>query len=65
MIYFGFSHRCSLVAEDLNRRWLKPCPILHPSIYHTKGLLQYLSAVNKTPQVIDFREMANYSTVFN
>ena len=46
-----FSHRSSLVAEDLNRRWLKPCPNLHPTIYHTKGLLQYLSTVNKTPLV--------------
>ncbi|XP_076444257.1 cytosolic carboxypeptidase 1-like [Babylonia areolata] len=45
------NHRSSLVAEDLNRRWLKPCPRLHPTIYHTKGLLQYLSAVNKSPLV--------------
>ncbi|XP_070210608.1 cytosolic carboxypeptidase 1-like isoform X2 [Littorina saxatilis] len=45
------NHRSSLVAEDLNRRWLKPCPRLHPTIYHTKGLLQYLSTVNKTPLV--------------
>ncbi|KAL8577865.1 hypothetical protein ACOMHN_018670 [Nucella lapillus] len=45
------NHRSSLVAEDLNRRWLKPCPRLHPTIYHTKGLLQYLSAVNKAPLV--------------
>lgn len=45
------NHRCSLVAEDLNRRWLKPCPRLHPSIYHTKGLLQYLQLVNKAPLV--------------
>ena len=39
------------MAEDLNRRWLKPCPKLHPTIYHTKGLLQYLSSVNKAPLV--------------
>ena len=45
------SHRCSLVAEDLNRRWLYPCPKLHPTIYHTKGLLQYMNAINKTPLV--------------
>ncbi|CAL1528008.1 unnamed protein product [Lymnaea stagnalis] len=45
------NHRSSLVGEDLNRRWGKPCPTLHPTIYHTKGLLQYLSAVNKTPLV--------------
>nr|KAG5708612.1 hypothetical protein BaRGS_033033 [Batillaria attramentaria] len=45
------NHRSSLVAEDLNRRWMRPCPRLHPTIYHTKGLLQYLSTVNKTPLV--------------
>ncbi|XP_071096549.1 cytosolic carboxypeptidase 1-like [Haliotis cracherodii] len=45
------NHRCSLVAEDLNRRWQHPCPQLHPTIYHTKGLLQYLNMVSKTPLV--------------
>lgn len=45
------NHRSSLVAEDLNRRWMRPCPRLHPTIYHTKGLLQYLNTVNKTPLV--------------
>lgn len=45
------SHRCSLVAEDLNRRWMHPCPKLHPTIYHTKGLLQYLHLLNKAPLV--------------
>lgn len=45
------SHRCSLVAEDLNRRWNKPCPQLHPTIYHAKGLLQYLSSISKVPLV--------------
>ncbi|KAL4227460.1 Cytosolic carboxypeptidase 1 [Mactra antiquata] len=45
------NHRCSLAAEDLNRRWDNPCPKLHPTIYHTKGLLQYLQMINKTPLV--------------
>ncbi|KAJ8304681.1 hypothetical protein KUTeg_018264, partial [Tegillarca granosa] len=43
------NHRCSLAAEDLNRRWDNPCPKLHPTIYHTKGLLQYMQMINKTP----------------
>ncbi|KAL4716939.1 hypothetical protein ACJJTC_012750 [Scirpophaga incertulas] len=25
-------HRCGLTNEDLNRRWCKPSPVLHPSI---------------------------------
>ncbi|GFS06475.1 cytosolic carboxypeptidase 1 [Elysia marginata] len=45
------NHRSSLVGEDLNRRWGKPCRVLHPTIYHTKGLLLYLNMVNKTPMV--------------
>ncbi|GFO08515.1 cytosolic carboxypeptidase 1 [Plakobranchus ocellatus] len=45
------NHRSSLVGEDLNRRWGKPCPVLHPTIYHTKGLLLYLNMINKTPMV--------------
>ena len=39
------------MAEDLNRRWMNPCPKLHPTIYHTKGLLQYLHMINKVPLV--------------
>ncbi|KAK0058339.1 cytosolic carboxypeptidase 1-like isoform X1 [Biomphalaria pfeifferi] len=45
------NHRSSLVGEDLNRRWGNPCSVLHPTIYHTKGLLQYLNLINKSPLV--------------
>lgn len=45
------NHRCSVAAEDLNRRWDNPCPRLHPTIYHTKGLLQYMQMINKIPLV--------------
>lgn len=48
---YACSHRCSLAAEDLNRRWDNPCPRLHPTIFHTKGLLQYMQMINKTPLV--------------
>lgn len=30
------NYRCSLAACDLNRKWLQPSKILHPTIYHTK-----------------------------
>lgn len=49
--YIDFSHRCSTAAEDLNRRWDNPCPRLHPTIYHTKGLLQYMQMIGKVPLV--------------
>jgi len=40
-------HRTSLTGEDLNRRWLSPSPELHPTIYHAKGLFQFIHHVAK------------------
>lgn len=48
---FCFSHRCSLSGDDLNRRWINPSMLLHPTIYHAKGLLLYLQSIEKTPLV--------------
>ena len=45
------SHRCSLSGDDLNRRWIYPSMLLHPTIYHVKGLLLYLQSMEKTPLV--------------
>lgn len=41
------SHRCSLTGEDLNRQWTDPDPTLFPTVYHAKGLLQYLYSIGK------------------
>ena len=30
------NYRCSLLGVDLNRRWVNPSKILHPTIYYTK-----------------------------
>nr|CAD2176105.1 unnamed protein product [Meloidogyne enterolobii] len=43
------SHRCSLAGQDLNRVWNCPSPILHPSIFHTKALIQYMVEILKMP----------------
>lgn len=43
------NHRCSLSGNDLNRRWLTPCAKLHPTIFHTKGLLLFTKLINKVP----------------
>ena len=60
-----YSHRCSLVAEDLNRRWANPCPKLHPTIYHTKGLLQYLKYSGRVPLVYcDYHGHSRRKNVF-
>lgn len=45
------SQRCSLSGDDLNRQWLTPSPQLHPTIYHAKGLLYYLSSIGRAPLV--------------
>ena len=37
--------RCGLTGDDLNRRWRTPDPVLHPAIYHTKGVMSYVRKV--------------------
>lgn len=44
------SHRCGLTNEDLNRRWCKPSPVLHPSIYHTKVMLTLSAIASHIPE---------------
>ncbi|XP_066567167.1 cytosolic carboxypeptidase 1 isoform X2 [Amia ocellicauda] len=59
------NHRCSLSGEDLNRQWQNPSPDLHPTIYHTKSLLQYLAAVQRTPLVYcDYHGHSRKKNVF-
>ncbi|XP_008572031.1 PREDICTED: cytosolic carboxypeptidase 1 [Galeopterus variegatus] len=58
-------HRCSLSGEDLNRQWQSPNPDLHPTIYHAKGLLQYLAAVKRLPLVYcDYHGHSRKKNVF-
>ncbi|KAM6119333.1 LOW QUALITY PROTEIN: cytosolic carboxypeptidase 4 [Pterocles gutturalis] len=45
------NHRCSLSGDDLNRQWLTPSSLLHPTIYHAKGLLYYLRSIGRAPLV--------------
>uniref|UniRef100_A0A4W4DW05 Cytosolic carboxypeptidase 1 n=1 Tax=Electrophorus electricus TaxID=8005 RepID=A0A4W4DW05_ELEEL len=59
------NHRCSLSGEDLNRQWQNPSSELHPTIYHAKSLLQYLSAVGRTPLVFcDYHGHSRKKNVF-
>ncbi|XP_077292800.1 cytosolic carboxypeptidase 1-like [Arctopsyche grandis] len=59
-------YRCGLTNEDLNRRWSRPSPILHPDIYHTKGLLEYMSRALKKPASVycDFHGHSRKKNVF-
>lgn len=36
------NHRCSLAGIDLNRVWDIPSSTRHPTIYHAKGIVQYM-----------------------
>ncbi len=36
------NHRYSLAGVDLNRQWLHPDPLLHPTIFHTKNMIQHI-----------------------
>ncbi|XP_032627037.1 cytosolic carboxypeptidase 1 isoform X2 [Chelonoidis abingdonii] len=59
------NHRCSLSGEDLNRQWQNPNPDLHPTIYHSKGLLQYLAAIKRLPLVYcDYHGHSRKKNVF-
>ncbi|NXY68803.1 CBPC4 carboxypeptidase, partial [Glareola pratincola] len=59
------SHRCSLSGDDLNRQWLTPSSQLHPTIYHTKGLLYYLRSTGRAPLVFcDYHGHSQRKNVF-
>eukprot|EP00118_Oscarella_pearsei_P011888 m.83416 g.83416 ORF g.83416 m.83416 type:complete len:982 (+) comp36345_c0_seq6:123-3068(+) len=59
------SHRCSLLGKDLNRQWIDPDSVLHPAIFHSKALLQYLLAVEKPPLVFcDFHGHSRRKNAF-
>ena len=42
------NYRCSLLGVDLNRRWLNPSKILHPSIYWTKQMMKISEIMHGT-----------------
>ncbi|XP_063170443.1 cytosolic carboxypeptidase 4 [Candoia aspera] len=57
--------RCSLSGDDLNRQWLSPSPVYHPTIYHTKGLLYYLKSQGRVPVVFcDYHGHSQRKNVF-
>uniref|UniRef100_A0A663EAA0 AGBL carboxypeptidase 1 n=1 Tax=Aquila chrysaetos chrysaetos TaxID=223781 RepID=A0A663EAA0_AQUCH len=59
------NHRCSLSGDDLNRQWLTPSSQLHPTIYHTKGLLYYLRSIGRAPLVFcDYHGHSQKKNVF-
>ncbi|KAI6649617.1 hypothetical protein LOD99_6621 [Oopsacas minuta] len=49
-VIYGYT-RCNLLGFDLNRQWHAPSPNLHPTIYHTKALIQRLISLGKQPLI--------------
>ncbi|KAG1659460.1 hypothetical protein FOA52_007930 [Chlamydomonas sp. UWO 241] len=47
------SYRCSMSGQDLNRTWDRPLKWVHPTIYHTKKVLQQLAAAGRLALFID------------
>lgn len=45
--------RCSLSGNDLNRKWKKPSKKLHPTIYHTKQMINKLKKTRDTVIFVD------------
>ncbi|CAG2103108.1 unnamed protein product [Medioppia subpectinata] len=59
--------RTGAQGEDLNRQWRRPDPLLHPTVYHMKSLIRYLSHVsNNTNPVIlvDFHGHSRRKNIF-
>ncbi|VDM21447.1 unnamed protein product [Hydatigera taeniaeformis] len=59
------NHRCSMAARDLNRQWLNPSPSLHPTIFHTKCLINLLVEVGSTPYIyVDLHGHSRMKDIF-
>lgn len=61
-----YSNRYGLTNEDLNRRWSNPNQVLHPVIYHTKGLMEYCTRVLQRPPYVfvDYHGHSRRKNVF-
>jgi hypothetical protein len=57
-------YRCNLVGADLNRRWINPSKLLHPTIYYTKKLLKLCHRENQVLLFCDFHGHTRKRNVF-
>lgn len=56
------NYRSSLLGVDLNRRWINPSKILHPTIYYTKQLVKMMD-IDRTVEL--FTDIHGHSRKFN
>ena len=52
------NYRCNILGVDLNRRWLNPSKLLHPTIYYAKMLAK---SCNNDHSIIIFCDMHGHS----
>ena len=52
------NYRCSLVGQDLNRRWKNTSKVLHPVIFHIKRLIR---AFKKEREVVLYCDLHGHS----
>jgi len=58
------NYRTSLSGSDLNRRWCKPDPIMHPTIYRTKEMIKRLKRVYPQCIVMDLHGHSTKEGIF-
>ncbi|CAH8627361.1 unnamed protein product [Schistosoma bovis] len=59
------NHRCSISGKDLNRHWINPSSLIHPTIYHTKMLMELLTFCERSPYIfIDFHGHSRMKNIF-
>eukprot|EP00041_Stephanoeca_diplocostata_P020045 m.439825 g.439825 ORF g.439825 m.439825 type:complete len:169 (-) comp21458_c0_seq9:636-1142(-) len=59
------NHRCSLAGCDLNRKWRTPHSELHPTVFRTKMLFEYLRIQGITPALYcDFHGHSRKKMIF-
>lgn len=56
------NYRCSLLGVDLNRRWLNPSKILHPTIFYTKQIVKMMD-IDRSVEI--FTDIHGHSRKFN
>lgn len=60
-VIFG-NYRCSLLGVDLNRRWINPSKILHPTIFYSKQMIKMLD-LDRTVEI--FTDIHGHSRKYN
>lgn len=58
------NYRCSLLGVDLNRRWINPHKILHPTIYYTKKMILTIAETHTIAMYCDVHGHSRKKNVF-